>query len=68
MPSLADIDNEGTVSTCQILNYSSSSPQNSEISTISEIPISTATTTTIGHTASREVEKAGGRYNKSVRG
>ena len=66
-PSLDEIDNEGTVSTCWILNYSSSSPCNSEISAILEITINNATTTAIVHTASREVEKAGGRYNRAVR-
>ena len=54
IPSLDEIDNEGTVSTYQSLKYSSSFPRNSEIRTISEITIPTATTTDIGHTASKE--------------
>ena len=65
---LDDIDNESTVSTCRRLNYSISSPRNSEISTIPEIAVVTVTTTPIGHTASKEVEEAGGRYNRAVRG
>ena len=68
LPSLDDIDNKGTVYTCQRLKYPSSSPQNSDIRTISEITIATATTTAIGHTASKEVEKEGGRYNRAARG
>ena len=56
------------MSTCQSLNYYIYSPHNSEISTISEIPITTATTTAISHTASKEFEKAGGNYNIVVRG
>ena len=66
--SLDDIDNEGNLYTYPSLNYSSSYPRNSEISTISEITIATDTTTAIGHTALKEVEKAGGRYNRAVRG
>ena len=50
---LDEIDNEGTVSTCQSLNYYSSSPRNSEISTIYDITIATSTNTDIGHTASK---------------
>ena len=68
IPYLDDIDNEGTVYTCRRLNYSSSSPQNSDISTISDIAISTAPTTAIGHTASKEVELEVWRYNKYARG
>ena len=45
-----DIDNEGTVSTCRSLNYSSYYPRNSEISTILDIMIATAPTTDIDHT------------------
>ena len=60
-----EIDNEGTVSTCRILNYSSSSPRNSDISTISEITI--FITTAIGHTALKEFEKVGGSYKRVVR-
>ena len=55
IPYIDEIYNEGTVSTCWRLNYSSSSPRNSEISTISDITIATALTTAIGHTASEEV-------------
>ena len=51
IPYLDDIYNEGTVSTCRILNYYSSSPRNSEISTILDITIATDPTTAIGHTA-----------------
>ena len=56
IPYLGDIDNEGIVYTYWGLNYSISSPQNSEISTISDITIATAPTTDIGHTALKEVE------------
>ena len=65
---LDEIDNEGTVSTFQSLNYSSSSPRNSEIRTISDIKIATDPTTAIGHTASKEVKLEGGRYNRADRG
>ena len=51
IPYLGDIDNEGIVYTYWGLNYSISSPRNSEISTISDITIATAPTTAIGHTA-----------------
>ena len=50
------------------LNCSSSSPLNSEISTILEIKIDTATTTDIGRTASKEIEKERGGYKRSSRG
>ena len=63
MPYLDGIDNEDTVFTCQILNYSSSSPCNSEISTISDITITTALTTAIYHMASKKIQLEGGRYN-----
>ena len=53
MPSLGDIYNEVIVYTFQRLNYSSSSPHNSDISTISDITFATAPTTDIGHTASK---------------
>ena len=56
IPSLDVIYDEGTVSTCRSFNYFSYPPQNSEISTISEITITTDTTTDIRHTASKEVE------------
>ena len=68
IPSLDDIDNEVTVSTCRSLDYSSSSPHNSEISTISDITIATAPTTAIDHTASKEVQLEGGGYNRAARG
>ena len=51
-------DNEGTVSICRRLNCSSSSPCNSEIITIPDIAIGTATTTAISHTALKEIEKS----------
>ena len=54
--SLDEIDNKVNVNTCFSLNYSSSSLRNSDIRTISEITITTATTTDIGHTALKEVE------------
>ena len=41
IPSLDDIDNKSSVSTCRSLNYSSSYPRNSEIITISDITIAT---------------------------
>ena len=56
IPSLDDIDNEGTVSTCRSLNYSSSSPNNSDIRTISGITIATSQTTDIAHKASKEIQ------------
>ena len=56
IPYLDDIDNEGTVSTCRSLNYSSYSPRNSDISTLLDITIATVPTNTIVHTASKEVE------------
>ena len=65
IPSLDGIDKEGTVSTFRSLNYSSSSPCNSGIITISDITIATATTTDIGHTALKGVEKEVGRYNRA---
>ena len=68
IPYLDAIDNEGTVYTCRSFYYSSSSPCNSEIITISDITIATSPTTTIGHTASKEVELEGGRYNRAARG
>ena len=66
--SFDDIDNKGTMSTCRSLDYSSYSPHNSKISTISDITITTAPTTAIGHTASKEVQLEGGEYNRSARG
>ena len=45
MPCFGDIDNKGTVYIYQRLNYSSSSPCNSEIITISDIIIATSTST-----------------------
>ena len=51
IPSLDDIDKKGTVSTYLSLNYYSSSPCNSEISTILDIAIATDPTTSIDHTA-----------------
>ena len=68
IPSLDDIDNEGTVYTCQILNYSSSSPHNSEINTISYITIATAPTTAIGHKYLKGFELEVGTYNRADRG
>ena len=64
---LGDIYNEDTVFTCWNLNYYSSSPRNSEISTIPDITIATDWTTVIGHTDSKEVELDGGRYNRAAR-
>ena len=60
IPSLDDIDNEVTVYTCWRLNYSSSSPRNSEIRMIPDIMIATAPTTDIGCTDSKAVELEGG--------
>ena len=54
IPSLDEIDNEGTVFTYRRLNYYSSYPCNSETSTILYITISTALTTAIGHMAPKE--------------
>ena len=68
IPYLGGIDNKGTVYTCRSLNYSSSSPHNSDISTISETTIATATTTDIGHTDGKESEKERWRYNREARG
>ena len=68
IPSLDDIDNEGNVSTCRSLYDSSSSPRNSEISTISDITIATDPTTDIDHAASEEFKLEGGRYNREDRG
>ena len=65
IPYLDDIDNKGLVYTFRSLNYSSSSPCNSGIITISDITIATATTTDIGHTALKGVEKEVGRYNRA---
>ena len=56
IPSLDDIDNEGTVSTCCSLHYSISSPHNPEISKISNITIATSPTTAIDRTALKEVQ------------
>ena len=50
------------------LKHSISYPCHLEMCTISDITITTATTTAIGHTASREVGNMGGRYNRAVRG
>ena len=66
--SLDDNDNEGTVSTCRSLNYSSYYPRNSEISTILDITIATSPTTAIDQMASKEVQLEGGRYNRVDRG
>ena len=68
IPSLGNIDDEGTVNIYKRLNYSSSSPRNSEIIAISDIKIATAPTTDIGHTDSKEVELEVGRYNRSDMG
>ena len=68
IPYLDDIDNEGTFFTCWNLKYSISSPINSEISTILEITIATATTTDIGHMAPKEIEKEGDRHSRAARG
>ena len=68
IPSLDYIDNKVTVPTCSRLNYSSSSTHNSDISTILDITIAAAATTSIGHTALKEVEKEGGRYNREASG
>ena len=54
IPSLDNIDNEGTVHTCRRLDYSSSSPRNSEISMILDIAIATFKITDIGHTDSKK--------------
>ena len=64
---LGDIDNEGNVFTYRNLNYYSSSPLNSDISTIPYITIAIALTTIIVHTDSKEVELEGGRYNRADR-
>ena len=50
------------------INHSSSSPRNSETSTILDITIATSPTTSIVHTAPREVQLEGGRYNREARG
>ena len=68
IPPLDEIDNEVTVYIFRRLNYSSSSPCNSDISIISDIMIATAMNIAIGHTASKEVELEGGRYNRYPRG
>ena len=68
IPSLDDINNKGTVCICQRISYSSSSPRNSEISSISYITIATAPTTYIVHTSSKEVELEGGRYDSVANG
>ena len=68
IPLLDDIDNGGTVYTCRRLNYSSSSPRYSEISTISDITIATAPNTYIGHAYLKGVELDGGRYIRAVSG
>ena len=68
IPSLDGIDKQFTVYTCQRLIYSSSPPLNSDISTIFDITVVTDPTTSIGHTASNEVELEGGSYNRADRG
>ena len=68
IPSLDYIDNKGTVYNCRRIGYSSSSPHNSEISTILDITIATAPNTDIGHTDSNEVELEGERYNMVDKG
>ena len=68
IPSIDEIDNEGTVFTFWSLKYSISSPRNSDISTILEITIATATTTDIGHMAPKEIEKEGDRHSRAARG
>ena len=68
IPSIDGIDNEGTVYKCQRIRYSSSSPQNSYISMLSDITISNAPTTAIGHTPSKGVELERERYNRADRG
>ena len=68
IPSVDDIDNEVTVSNCWSLKYSSSSPRNSETSTISDSTIATDPSTTIVHMASNEVKLEVWRYNRAYRG
>ena len=68
IPSLDEIDNKVTVHTCRRLSYSSSSPHNSKISTISDITIATAPTNNSGHKDSKEVEVDRGRYNREAGG
>ena len=67
-PSLDDIDNKYTVSTCRSLNCSSSSPHNSEIIRISDITIAIDMTTDIDRMDSKEVQLEGGGYNRLVSG
>ena len=67
IPSLDEIDNQGTVYTCWRISHYSSSPQNSEISTISDIMIATAPTTDIGYKDVKEIQLEGGRYNGAAR-
>ena len=54
IPSLGEIDKKVIVHAYLRLNYSSSSPRNSEISTVLDIMITTVSTTDIGHPASKE--------------
>ena len=58
---LNDIDSEGTVYSFWKLIYSIYPTRNSEISTISDITITTAMTTAIDHTDSKELQLEGGR-------
>ena len=68
IPSLDVTDNEGTLYACRRLNYSISSPHNSDISTISDITTAIATTNDEGHASSKEFELEGRRYNRTARG
>ena len=61
IPSLVDINIKSTVSNYWSLIYFNS-PHDSDIKTISEITIITATTNSVGHTDLREYENAGGGY------
>ena len=77
IPLLDEVDDGETVSTCRALHFSSSGSCSTEVSTISNMTLNSASSSaytlvasTIGsqHTAEKEGAREGGRYNRAVRG
>ena len=77
IPPLDEVDEAETVSTCRALHFSSSASPTTEVSTISDITLNSASllvyaavASTIGsqHTAKTEGAREGGRCNRTTRG
>ena len=77
MPPLDEVDEGETVSTCRAIYFSSSISPSAAASTVSDITLNSASSTsytsvtsTIGsqHTTEREEAREGGRYNRIFRG